>query len=123
MDHNKVVLHSDFHVNVASETDASRTHGPARRTSRGLLLRKGVWLIEGEAPFAFWNAVDPSLGRTHALRSRIVQKAGDLPSWQIPLDVYVSPCFARSRKQMERFTVVRNTCSKGPSFTSYRAIP
>jgi hypothetical protein len=42
--------------------------------------------------------------------------------WQTPLDVYVSPCFARSRKQVERFTVVRNTYSKGPSFTSYRAI-
>jgi hypothetical protein len=25
--------------------------------------------------------------------SRFAQKAGDLPSWQIPLDVYVSPVF------------------------------
>jgi hypothetical protein len=52
MDHNKVILHSDFHMNVASETEASRTNGPATRTSRGLLLPKGVWHIEGEAPFA-----------------------------------------------------------------------
>jgi hypothetical protein len=33
------------------------------------------------------------------LRSCIAQKARDLPSWQIPLDVYVSPCFSRSGKQ------------------------
>jgi hypothetical protein len=74
--------------------------------------------VKGEASFVFWNAVDPSLSRTHAfdgwpgkdtlglrgawkrsamlcaelsalLRSYHAQKASDLPSWQIPLDVSV----------------------------------
>jgi len=31
-------------------------------------------------------------------RSCIAQKAGDLPSWQIPLDVYVSPVFRTGRR-------------------------
>jgi hypothetical protein len=31
-------------------------------------------------------------------RSCFARKAGDLPSWQIPLDVYVSPCFLRPAK-------------------------
>jgi len=75
-------------------------NGSTRRRSTGLLLRKGVWHIEGEASFAFWNAVDPSM-----------EAPGE------------TSCFARSRKQMERFTVVRNTYSKRPSSTSYRAIP
>jgi hypothetical protein len=67
--------------------------------TRGLLLRKGVWHIEGEASFAFWNAVDPSM-----------EAPGE------------TSCFARSRKQMERFTVVRNTIAKRSSFTSHRVI-
>lgn len=146
-------------------------------TTRGLLLRKGIWHIEGEASFASWNAVDPSMGRSHAidgqpgkvalglrgawvsrtsandrtwmsgldrseagaeasrrsamLRAKLsalslscfARKARDLPSWQIPFVVYDSPCFARSRKQMLRFTVVRNTYSKSLSSTSYRVIP
>ena len=28
-----------------------------KKRSCGLLLRKGIWHIEGEASFAFWNAV------------------------------------------------------------------
>ena len=155
-------------------SDNPMTH---RATTRGLICRKGIWHIEGEASFAFWNAVDPSVGRTHAFdgqprmatqglrgagqRSAMLpaklsalspatlrllprcgpartsmsgrsppcgspcsaQKAGDLPSWQIPFDIYVSPCFARSRKQMERFTVVRNTYDKRLCCTLYRGIP
>jgi hypothetical protein len=37
---------SSYTVTLGSETEASRTNGPARRTSRGLLLRKGVWHID-----------------------------------------------------------------------------
>jgi hypothetical protein len=46
MDLNKVVLHSDFHMIVASEHKASRTNGSTGRPSRGLLLRKGIWHID-----------------------------------------------------------------------------
>lgn len=33
------------------------------------------------------------------------QKASDLSSWQIPFDVYVSPCFAWSGKQTSTHSV------------------
>jgi integrase len=47
MDLNKVVLHSDFHMNVASEAAASRRNSSTRcRTTRGLISRKGVWHID-----------------------------------------------------------------------------
>jgi hypothetical protein len=83
------------------DTNSPVRLGSTRRsTSRGLLLRKGVWHIEGEASFAFWNAVDPSM-----------EAPGE------------TSCFARSRKQMERFTVVRNTYNKGLTCSLYRAIP
>jgi hypothetical protein len=61
MDLNKAVLHSDCHFNVASDAETSRPSSSTRQRIRGLLLRKGVWHIEGEASFAFWNAVDPSM--------------------------------------------------------------
>jgi hypothetical protein len=32
-------------------------HMSHARTARGLLFRKDVWHIEGEASFVFWNAV------------------------------------------------------------------
>src|SRR5258708_3528926 len=47
MDHHKVVLHSDFHMSVASEAEASRPKSSTRqRSTRGLLLRKGIWHID-----------------------------------------------------------------------------
>jgi integrase len=46
MDQNKVVLHSDFHMNVASDSESSRPNGSTKRRSTGLLLRKGVWHID-----------------------------------------------------------------------------
>jgi hypothetical protein len=46
MDHNKVVLHSDFHINGALDAEASRPKSSTRWGSRGLLLRKGVWHID-----------------------------------------------------------------------------
>jgi hypothetical protein len=42
------------------------------------------------------------------LRSRSAQKAGVLPSWQIPLDVYVSPVFFTPRTTSMRSTVRRD---------------
>jgi hypothetical protein len=37
---------SNYTVPLGSETEASRTNDSTRRTSRGLLLRKGVWHID-----------------------------------------------------------------------------
>ena len=79
----------------------------------------------------FRAAVNPSLGRTHAfggwprmvtqglrgagsvaamlranlsalLLSCCAQKAGDLPSWQVPLDMYVSPLVRTPRHLTSR---------------------
>jgi integrase len=47
MDINKVVLHSDFHIDGVSDAEASRPKTSTRRRStRGLLLRNGVWHID-----------------------------------------------------------------------------
>ena len=47
MDFNKVVLHSDCDITVASDAETSRRNSSTRRRStRGLLLRKGVWHID-----------------------------------------------------------------------------
>jgi hypothetical protein len=57
-----------------------------------------------------WTAQRNAAGELSALlRSCNAQKAGDLPSWQIPLDVYVSPCFARPGKQ----TSIHLWCAPG----------
>ena len=118
----------------------------------GLILREGVWHIEDEASLAFWNVVNSSMGRTHAFDGRrgtgtlglrearttqrnaprqtfcafaIVHRAESrwfASPWQIPLVACDEPCFTRSRKQMERITVMLNTCGKAPSSTSYRVI-
>src|ERR1700676_57977 len=47
MDINKVDLHSDCHINVASNAETSRPNRSSRRRStRGLLLRNGAWHID-----------------------------------------------------------------------------
>jgi hypothetical protein len=90
----------DFQTSAARNGDMSRRKRSTRRGSMcGLILRKGVWHIEGEASFAFRAAVKPSVA------------AADKTS-----------CLVRPGKQMERFTVVRNTCSKRSCSTSYRVI-
>jgi hypothetical protein len=49
------------------------------------------------------------------LRSCTAQKAGDLPSWQIPLDVYVSPMFFTLRKtNLDPLAAPRNNKLSAP---------
>jgi hypothetical protein len=134
MDLNTVVPHPDCHINVASDAETSRPNSSTRRrTTRGLILRKGVWHIEGEASFVFWNAVDPlrcavllraSPGRpscTPVRRMRLTpggcgrnfprscdpasrRKPVICRPGKIPLDIYISPVFRTPRKTSKRST-------------------
>jgi hypothetical protein len=67
MELKEAVRHSACEVNVSADAGKLRPSSVAtpgstrRRAARGLLLRNGVWHIEGEASFVSRDAVNPSL--------------------------------------------------------------
>jgi len=65
MELKEVVLHSACDMNLPADAEELRPNSSTRhKSARGLICRKGVWHIDDEASFAFWNAVKPSVGRT-----------------------------------------------------------